>query len=72
MKTVAFEDRSMQVRDLPNALPIIAELEHAKRTIATLLFRSRPDVMGEDNFALIEYETGVARAAWNLLMPYSL
>ena len=69
---VRFQSTELRVLDTPEIHTLVHELNHAKRTINTLTFRARPDVLGEDNAASIEYETGVARATLNLLRAFAV
>ena len=71
-RIVTLAGLEMRILDTPDSHAIVHELEHAKRTAATLVFRARPDVLGEENAAHLEYERGAARAAWNLLTQYAV
>ena len=69
---IQFESTELRVLDTPDTLTLVHELNHAKRTLETLTFRARLDVMGEENFAAREYERGVARATMNLLRAFAV
>jgi hypothetical protein len=71
-RIVSLAGLEMRILDTPESHPIVHELEHAKRTAATLQFRARPDVLGEENAAHLAYEQAAARAAWLLLTAYSV
>ena len=69
---VNFEGTTLHLRDKPEVPALVDRLNEASVDIERLTFRMRPDVLGEDNRATIEYERGYARAILNLLRPFAV
>ena len=69
---VNFEGVTLHLRDKPEVPALVDRLNEAAADIKRLFFRMRPDVLGEDNHAAIEYERGYARAILNLLRPFAV
>jgi len=70
--SVTFEDLTLRVVDNPAVPALLTQLGHVQSEIKRLTFRMRPDVLGEDNRATIEYERGCGRAIMNLLRAFAV
>ena len=67
-----FEGTTLHLIDNPEVPALLVQMGHVQTEIDRLFFRMRPDVLGEDNHAAIEYERGCGRAIMNLLRAFAV